>query len=42
MLNSKIKNSNEIIILKQYLSSKSLKSSFSIINFFYNYYFHYK
>ena len=36
MLNSKIKNSNEIIILKQYLSIKKSKSSFSIINFFYN------
>ena len=42
MLNSKIKNSNEIIILKQYLSIKRSKSSFSIINFFYFYYFHNK
>ncbi len=31
MLNSKIKNSNEIIILKQYLSSKSLKVLFQIL-----------
>ena len=29
MLNSKIKNSNEIIVLKQYLSSKNIKALFS-------------
>ncbi len=34
MLNSKIKNSNEIIILKQYLSSKGLKILFQLIIFF--------
>ena len=34
MLNSKIKNSNEIIILKQYLSSKGLKALFQMIIFF--------
>ena len=34
MLNSKIKNSNEIIILKQYLSSKGLKVLFQLIIFF--------
>ena len=33
MLNSKIKNSNEIIILKQYLSSKGLKVLFQLIIF---------
>ena len=31
MLNSKIKNSNEIIILKQYLSTKSLKVLFQLL-----------
>ena len=34
MLNSKIKNSNEIIILKQYLSEKGLKILFQILIFF--------
>jgi len=34
MLNSKIKNSNEIIILKQYLSSKGLNALFQLIIFF--------
>ena len=34
MLNSKIKNSSEIIILKQYLTSKGLKVLFQIIIFF--------
>jgi lipopolysaccharide export LptBFGC system permease protein LptF len=34
MLNSKIKNSNEIIILKQYLSTKSLKVLFQFLIFF--------
>ena len=34
MLNSKIKNSNEIIILKQYLSSKSLRFLFQLLIFF--------
>ena len=34
MLNSKIKNSNEIIILKQYLSSKGLNVLFQLIIFF--------
>ena len=34
MLNSKIKNSNEIIILKQYLSSKGLKTLYLLIIFF--------
>ena len=34
MLNSKIKNSNEIIILKQYLSSKSVKVLFQLLIFF--------
>ena len=34
MLNSKIKNSNEIIILKQYLSSRGLKIIFQLIIFF--------
>ena len=34
MLNSKIKNSNEIIILKQYLSSRGLKVLFQLIIFF--------
>ena len=34
MLNSKIKNSNEIIILKQYLSSKGLKTLFKLLIFF--------
>ena len=34
ILNSKIKNSNEIIILKQYLSSKGLKVLFKLIIFF--------
>ena len=34
MLNSKIKNSNEIIILKQYLSSKSLRYLFQLLIFF--------
>ena len=33
MLNSKLKNSNEIIILKQYLSSKGLKVLFQLIIF---------
>ena len=33
MLNSKIKNSNEIIILKQYLSTKGLKVLFQLIIF---------
>ena len=35
MLNSKIKNSNEIIVLKQYLSSKSLRVLFKLLIFFY-------
>ena len=34
MLNSKIKNSNEIIVLKQYLSSKSFKVLFQLLIFF--------
>ena len=34
MLNSKIKNSNEIIVLKQYLSSKSLRVLFQLLIFF--------
>ena len=34
MLNSKIKNSNEIIILKQYLSIKSLRVLFQLLIFF--------
>ncbi len=34
MLNSKIKNSNEIIILKQYLSTKGLRALFQMIIFF--------
>ena len=34
MLNSKIKNSNEIIILKQYLSIKSLRVLFQFLIFF--------
>ena len=34
MLNSKIKNSNEIIVLKQYLSSKSVKVLFQLLIFF--------
>ena len=34
MLNYKIKNSNEIIILKQYLSSKGLKVLFQLMIFF--------
>ena len=34
MLNSKIKNSNEIIILKQYLTVKSLRILFKILIFF--------
>jgi len=34
MLNSKIKNSNEIIILKQYLSTKSLKVLFQLLILF--------
>ena len=34
MLNSKIKSNNEIIILKQYLSSKGLKVLFQLIIFF--------
>ena len=34
MLNSKIQNSNEIIILKQYLSFKSLRVLFQILIFF--------
>ena len=34
MLNAKIKNSNEIIILKQYLSSNGLKTLFQIVIFF--------
>ena len=34
MLNSKIKNSNEIIILKQYLSINSLKVLFQLLIFF--------
>ena len=34
MLNSKIKNSNEIIVLKQYLSSKSVKVLFKLLIFF--------
>ena len=34
MLNSKIKNSNEIIILKQYLSRKKLRILFQILIFF--------
>jgi lipopolysaccharide export LptBFGC system permease protein LptF len=34
MLNSKIKNSNEIIVLKQYLSSKSVKALFQLLLFF--------
>ncbi len=34
MLNSKIKNSNEIVILKQYLSSKGLKVLFQLLIFF--------
>ena len=34
MLNSKIKNSNEIIVLKQYLSSKSVKFLFQLLMFF--------
>ena len=34
MLNSKIKNSNEIIILKQYLSSKSIRILFQLLIFF--------
>ena len=33
ILNSKIKNSNEIIILKQYLSSKGLSTLFQLIIF---------
>jgi lipopolysaccharide export LptBFGC system permease protein LptF len=33
MLNSKIKNSNEIIVLKQYLSSKSVKVLFQLLIF---------
>ena len=33
MLNSKIRNSNEIIILKQYLSIKSLKFLFQLLIF---------
>src|SRR5210317_1711667 len=34
MLNSKIKNSNEIIILKQYLSVRSLRILFQFLIFF--------
>ncbi len=34
MLNSKIKNSNEIVILKQYLSTKGLRALFQMIIFF--------
>ena len=34
MLNSKIKNSNELIILKQYLSIKSLRVLFQLLIFF--------
>ena len=34
MLNSKIKNSNEIIVLKQYLSSKNIKALFQLLIFF--------
>ncbi len=34
MLNFKIKNSNEIIILKQYLSSKGLRTLFQLLIFF--------
>ena len=34
MLNSKIKNSNEIIVLKQYLSSKNVKVLFQLLIFF--------
>ena len=34
ILNSKIKNNNEIIILKQYLSTKSLKILFQLLIFF--------
>ena len=35
MLNSKIRNSNEIIILKQYLSIKGLRVLFQLLIFFY-------
>ena len=34
MVNSKISNSNEIIILKQYLSTKGLSSLFQILIFY--------
>ena len=34
MLNFKIKNSNEIIVLKQYLSSKGLRTLFQLLIFF--------
>ena len=34
MLNSKIKNSNEIIILKQYLSTKKFRVLFQLLIFF--------
>ena len=34
MLNSKIKNSNEIVIIKQYLSSKGFRALFQLIIFF--------
>ena len=34
MLNAKIKNSNEIVVLKQYLSNKKLKNLFQLLIFF--------